>query len=107
SSLAGGGVERIATIMAEEFRRRGHLVAVVTLSGQETDFYRLPRGVHRIALGLEGKSSSFWGALTNNWTRLVSLRQAIRSTSPTVVISFIDQMNVLVLLGLRGTHLPV
>jgi len=107
SSLAGGGAERTAMVMAQEFMKRGHTLSLVTLYGEGSDFYPVPSGMRRVSLGLEGSSSGFYQPVRNNLRRIYALRRAIRDTHPHVTISFIDRMNVLVLLSLLGTRIPV
>src|SRR5258708_2749231 len=107
SSLSSGGAERILVTMARAFIEKGHSVSVVTLFGKEADFYPLPDAAHRIALGMEGTSTTRWQAIRDNIRRLRALRAAILSTHPDAVISFIDRTNVLVLLALLGTSVPV
>jgi glycosyltransferase involved in cell wall biosynthesis len=106
-SLSGGGAERAVVLIAEGFLKKGHKVSVVTLAGTETDFYALPDGSHRLALNIAGKSPTIIHALWNNMYRLGVLRQAIRSLQPEVVISFLDQTNILTLLALSKTSYPV
>ena len=60
-----------------------------------------------MALGVTGHSAHAAAALWNNARRVHALRRAIRASRPDVVISFIDQVNVLVLLATRGTGLAV
>lgn len=103
SALTGGGAERVLVLLTEGFLKKGYDVAVVTLSGIERDFYKLPDEVHRLALNILGNSSTPIDALWNNLYRLLILRRAIRSTQPDVVISFVDRANVLTLLALSKT----
>ena len=56
-SLRAGGAERVMSLLAAEFLRRGHEVALVTLSPPSDDFFRLPPGVERFSIGLEGESA--------------------------------------------------
>lgn len=106
-SLSCGGAERAVVLLAEGFLKKGHNVSVITLTGIETDFYRLPEGVHRLALNIAGKSPTLIHALWNNIYRLWVLRQAIRAIQPEVVISFLDQTNIVTLLSLLKTRYPV
>ena len=52
SSLSGGGAERSMVLLGEGFIKQGYKVSVVTISGEETDFYQLPDGVDRLALNI-------------------------------------------------------
>ena len=94
-------------LQAQGLWQRGHSVSVITLSSKKTDFYVLPDQIARVALDLVGESRTTLQAIRNNLRRLKALRQAIVSIRPDVVISHIDQMNVLTLLALMGTGYPV
>ena len=107
SSLTGGGAERAVVLLAEGFLKKGHNVSIVTLDRIETDFYKLPDGVHRLALNIAGNSPTPIHALWNNIYRLWVLRRTIRASQPNVVISFLHQTNILTLLALTETPHPV
>ena len=107
SSLSCGGAERAAVLLAEGFLKKGHQVAVVTIYGKETDFYKLPNQVRRLALNIAGNSAGLIQALGNNIYRLRVLRKAIRSLQPDMVISFLVETNILTLLALVKTDYPV
>jgi GalNAc-alpha-(1->4)-GalNAc-alpha-(1->3)-diNAcBac-PP-undecaprenol alpha-1,4-N-acetyl-D-galactosaminyltransferase len=107
SSLSSGGAERVLVAMAEAFTRKGHTVAITTLYGSELDFYALPPGVERTALGVGKDSKTMWQAIRHNVQRIQAIRRAVVSASPDVVISLIDRTNVLVLFALMFTRIPV
>lgn len=107
SSLYGGGAERVVVLLAKGFIDRGHKVTVITLYGRETDFYTLPEGVIRIALGIMSDSINVFQALYSNLYRLVKLRQAIIYTKPDIVISHLTPTNILTIISLFQSKLPV
>jgi len=107
SSLAGGGAERVLVNLTRGFLERGHDVSVVTMFGAESNRYALPEGAKQIALDIAGYSPHVLSALWNNIRRLIGIRRVVGATQPDVVISFMDRTNVLALLALQGTHLPV
>ena len=107
SSLSSGGAERVLVLLAEGFQKNGHRVTGVTFYGTDQDFYKLPDGVQRLALDIVGNSPTLLHALWHKVYRLWVLRRAIQSTQPDVVISFIDQMNVLTSLALTKTGYPL
>jgi len=107
SSLSSGGAERVLVLLAEGFQRNGHRVTVVTLYGTDLDFYKVPDGVQRLALNVAGNSSTLVQAIWNKVYRLWVLRRAIQSTQPDIVISFIDQINVITSLALTNTGYPI
>jgi glycosyltransferase involved in cell wall biosynthesis len=107
ASLGGGGAERVLSRMAGYWARKGWPVTVITLSGTGSDAYALNAGVRRIALALDRPSGSPTDALRNNLRRIFHLRNAIRESKPEVIISFINEMNVLTLLASRFMGIPV
>lgn len=107
SSLSCGGAERVLVSMAKGFINRGHDVTVVTLSEKDNDFYALPSACSRIALGVLGQSVNVAEAIRNNVKRITVIRQAIQSSTPDVVISFLRITNVTTILALLGTKLPL
>lgn len=107
SSLDSGGAERVLTLIAEGFCKKGYQVTVITLSGKSRDFYKLPENIHRLALEIQNESPTVVHALWNNLNRLWVLRKAIKSTLPDVVISFMHKTNIRCLLALANTNYPV
>jgi glycosyltransferase involved in cell wall biosynthesis len=109
SCIASGGAERVLVSLAQGFLQDGHEVSLVALGkppgGRE--FYEIPPQVKRWQLELLGVSRTLLAAIYNNFRRLRSLRYAIRQTVPNVVISFMDHTNILCILALWGTGLPV
>lgn len=107
SSLTCGGAERVLVLLAQGFINQGHDVAVITLSAKNTDFYQLPPKCSRWALGIMGNSSGLAVAIKNNFQRTIELRQAIKSSTPDVVISFLRITNITTILALMGTKYPL
>lgn len=106
-SLACGGAEKAAILIAEGLLQRGYQVFAVTISGKETDFYQLANKVERIALDVGKKSPTLIHGIWNNISRIGNLRKTIKSLDPDVVISFLDTTNILTLLALTNTKYPV
>ncbi len=107
SSLSGGGAERVAVLLAEGFVEQGCEVALVTIYGRQLDFYSVPKAVDRIALDLGRERSNLVQKLTGNVRRILALRRAIRRVRPDLVLSLLNQTNVLTLLAAEGLGLPV
>ncbi len=107
SSLGCGGAERVLVLLAKGFIDKGHDVAVVTFSDKTTDFYQLPPGCSRVALGVMGISSGLNEAIKNNINRIKILREAIQLTKPNVVISFLRITNIITILALGGKKIPL
>lgn len=86
---------------------RGDQVVLITLDAAANDFFTVPPGVARHALGLSAVSGGASDALRANATRIAAVRRAIMTERPDVVVSFTDRTNVLVLLATVGLPLPV
>ncbi|MCC6244307.1 MAG: glycosyltransferase family 4 protein [Gemmatimonadaceae bacterium] len=107
ASLGSGGAERVMMELCTGWIQRGYDVTLLTLSDGGDDFYRVPEGVARIALGLAGVSSSPMHAMRANVWRVASLRRALRDARPDAIVSFTDRTNVLTLLAARALQVPV
>lgn len=93
-------------LLANEWARRGQAVSLITLEDSD-DVYELAPAVERVRLGVSRASRGKWDAVRNNWRRLTVLRKAILERQPGAVISFMDVTNILTLLALSGTGVPV
>lgn len=106
-SLAGGGAERVMAGLASSLAQRNHRVTLITLGDAQQDRHTTAPAVRRIALDLLGPRRGPLSGVANNTRRATALRQAILATQPEVVLSFCDRTNVLTLLSLLGTSIPV
>jgi GalNAc-alpha-(1->4)-GalNAc-alpha-(1->3)-diNAcBac-PP-undecaprenol alpha-1,4-N-acetyl-D-galactosaminyltransferase len=106
-SLCAGGAERVITRMANYWAEAGHTVTVITLRPVEEDFYTLPDCVKRISLDIRRIATNRFEGVAAMLLAILRLRRAVRTIRPNVVISFIEIMNVAVLLALAGTTVPV
>lgn len=105
--IASGGAEHAMAIMADYWAAEGRSVTVLTYDdGAEPPFYELDARVRHLPLGLAGDSPGLLSAIRHNWRRWKVLRGAIRDSRPDVVVSFINQTNVLTLLATAGLGLP-
>lgn len=107
NSLRLGGAQRALLNIVEAFQEHGHQVSLVTLYHKETDFFHLSDGVAHIALGMEGDTRWGFQKASRNFQRVAAIRRAIQETQPDVVISFLPEINILVLLALSGRRIPV
>ena len=106
SSLGVGGAERIMSLMANYWAAKGWEITILTID-DETPFYQLDAPVNHIGLGVQQNSSNVLMGGWNNFRRIQALQGAIASLKPEVVISFIDQTNVLTILATRSLNSPV
>jgi glycosyltransferase involved in cell wall biosynthesis len=105
SSLSGGGAERATATLATHWASRGWDITIATFSSPKEDAYVLPEAVKRVELGLLQASDGPIDGLIANARRVLRLRRALKSVAPTVVVSMMDQSNVilaLAILGMRG-----
>jgi len=108
SSMRAGGAERVMSILANGLAARGHQVSLLTWEPPGAEpFYALDPSIRSQNLGLEGSSASVLQAVWKNANRMRALRRAIRSTHPDAVISFMDRCNVVTLIALLGSGIPV
>ena len=106
-SLNGGGAERVMAGLASRLAERGHRVSLVTYSQSEPDRYAVSDSVQRLPLELVDASAFAILRLAGLFRRHTSIRNAIESIKPDVVISFCDRNNIDVLLALRKQSLPI
>jgi glycosyltransferase involved in cell wall biosynthesis len=106
-SLAGGGAERVVSLLASHWAAQGVEVALITLDSPQNDAYPLGVGVHRVGLGLMGDSRSLWDAIVNNVVRLRRLRRVIKQSQAPIAISFTDKMNVMTLIACWGLRIGI
>lgn len=108
SSMQPGGAERVMSILANAWAERNWYVTVVTQEESGSDpFYDLSDNVRYRPLGLLQESGTLLRAALNNWRRVRALRRAIRESNPDVVLSFVDRTNILTLVALVGTKIPI
>jgi GalNAc-alpha-(1->4)-GalNAc-alpha-(1->3)-diNAcBac-PP-undecaprenol alpha-1,4-N-acetyl-D-galactosaminyltransferase len=103
-----GGAERVAARLAAEWHERGTHVTILTFDPPDTPrFFRIPPAVEVRGLALTAVSRGVADALVNNIRRLRVLRRAVRDSGASVVISFVDVMNVLTVFATTGLRLTV
>lgn len=108
NALEAGGAERVLTTVANCWAARGWRVTVISLDdGKTPPFYEFHPAIEHRPLGLAAISNSVLDGFRNNARRISGLRKAIRASEPDAVISFIDKTNVLTLLALLATSIPV
>jgi glycosyltransferase involved in cell wall biosynthesis len=108
SDLGAGGAQRVLSLLANAWVKRGHAVTVITFEHADAQaFFPLADGiaVKRLALRADAASAAHGVAL--NLGRLRAVRRAIRVEAPDIVVSFLDQVNVIVLLATIGLGVPV
>ena len=105
-SLHGGGAERTLARLANHWTEQGRFVTVMTVAAAHPNDFPLLPGIERIGLGLAG-NGGLLGKLPSNFSRIWAVREVIRDLHPEMVVSFIEQTNVLALLAARPLDVPV
>jgi len=112
SSLCLGGAEGVLTRLAGGLCARGHQVALLTLdNGSVPPFYALDPRIRHQPLGLAGTTTGPLDALAANLRRVRALRRVVLTSHggqrPDAVLSFMDTTNILAILALLGTSVPL
>ena len=76
-ALHGGGAERVAATMANQWSGAGDQVVVITLDSVASDVFPVAANVERVGLDLMRESKNAWQAIFNNLARVRALRRAI------------------------------
>lgn len=107
-SLATGGAEKVLSQVANELAKRGHQITILSWNhGSQSSAYSLESSIQTVSLDLVGPSTSLMKAITNNFRRISILRKAIQNSQPAVVISFLNTTNIITILSLWGTRIPL
>ena len=107
NALEAGGAERVISLMSNYWVERGVRVTLFTFDdGKKPPHYVIREGVQRQPLDIDGATYKLSDALRANVRRLKTLRRAIKAAQPDIVISFLDQTNILTVLSTRGTGIP-
>ena len=100
-SLAGGGAERVISILANHYASKDWQVEIVLLLKNEVG-YKLDEKIKIV--DLSGKHGSYFKNLPG-W--IAGIRKYIKTSKPDRVVSFIGRINVLVLMSTLGMKVPV
>src|SRR5690606_3131177 len=107
-TLEAGGAEKVMSTMANHFARTGWTVHLVTWDdGRKAPFFPLDARVCRTAVDVLRPARNTVGALRGNLVRIARMRQVIREITPSVVISFLNQTNIISILATVGMGIPV
>ncbi len=108
SSLEMGGAERVMAELANHWVARGWPITMVQYSSSDMEpVFALDPRVKQVRLGLFRVSRWKVSAAVNNLRRMLALGRAIRATRPDLVLSFMNKTNVLTVLSMIGSRVPV
>lgn len=106
SSLHAGGAERVATTLVSAWSRHGHTVVLVpTYTGKGSCFYPLHKDVKLVWLA--DRMGALGRKVAAPIVKWFAIRRLVRETKPDIIVSFLTNVNVNVLLAVRGLSVPV
>lgn len=106
-ALGSGGAERNLLRLSDALAQRGYSVTLLTTDPATEDFYEVPASVTRVRAHADAHLSCRWYDLPSQRRRLMALRNSVLATRPDVVVSFLDTVNISVLLALCHDSVPV
>lgn len=105
NSMGKGGAERVVSLLANEFVKKGMEVVVATEWYSEEE-YELDAKVKRIHAGLSEKEEKS-SRVAKQWFRVKNLRKVLVQEVPDVLISFCVKANYRAMMASTGTGIPV
>ena len=98
SRLSDGGAERVMTLLANEFANH-YDVSMILVREKREEIYQLDSRIEKIQLEY-GNS----GTIRRQLKRVLYVRKYIREIDPNLVISFVEDINVVTLLACIGLN---
>lgn len=106
--MNAGGAERIVALLSNYWVEKNMQVDIFTFDNENNrSFYELNPTVMHHHLGVIGKNDGKIGGFRGNIAKIIAIRNGIKSIKPDVIISFIDQTNVLTILASAFLRVPV
>lgn len=106
SSMHAGGAERVAATLSRGWVQHGHRVTLVpTYTGKGTLFYELDPRVR--VLWLADRLGQAGSSKLAPLVKLRALRRLIKEERPDVMVSFLTNVNVMVLMAACGLDVPL
>ena len=106
SNLTVGGAERVISVLANHWAGKNGNVFIITL-GDEALAFPLHQNIEVVQLGLTGLSKNKISGLIQNFKRIKKLKEAFKSISPDIIISFLTENNILAVLATMNLNIPV
>ena len=104
-SMGCGGTERVVSRLCDSFASRRCTLAVVSISDQGEDFFKLPSRVMRLRMGSASTARGKWVKMFTYMRLIRRLRVTLRELDAKQAVSFLPVPNVLLVLSSIG--LPV
>lgn len=106
ASLTAGGAEKVASLMANYWAQKHHVI-LLTDTPIEEDFFVLDPHIERISINFSTSGEKIVKKILSHLIGLMQLRKVIKKTHPDVIISHMDISNVRILLSSIGLKIPV
>src|SRR3546814_4193749 len=105
-SLGAGGAERVISLIAAHWVKKGWKVRIIAFDGPDDPIYHAfdPR-IALMRLNLPTVSGKRLPGLVTNLRRISALRRILKRERPDLVVSFLTKINVITLLA--GVALPI
>ena len=108
SSLDSGGSERALSELANYWASQHHQISLITLDSPNSQpFYPLDPKINLVQINQFSVEFSIIGRLKNIFNRIFCLRKTIKRLNPDVIVSFVDVMNITVIIATIGLNIPV
>lgn len=104
NNLEKGGAERVVSILADNFAKKGYEVLIAT-EEYGHDEYQIADKIKRIDVGIDSTKSV--NRIKNYVKRIINLRKAIKREKPDVVIAFAKKAIYRALMASMGIHTSV
>lgn len=98
STLSSGGAERNASLLANYFSKNNS-VSIVTFQKKKKNYYDLSKKINLFSLDLLDNNDNFFFKIFNFIKRVNTLNKKLKKINPDVVISFLETMNITVLIS--------
>lgn len=99
STLSSGGAERNACLLAN-YLAKENLVTLLTFQKFKKCFYNIDKDINITNLNLLNKNKNFFFKVFNFIRRILILTKYFKKNKPEVVISFLETMNITILISL-------
>ena len=101
-TLQSGGAERVCSLLANHWARKGHHVTLMTFADASSDAFAVSTFVQRVVLGNAQLTSGAWNTLTKNAARIRSVRHRLTASKIDVAVSFMSVSNTCLALAGQG-----
>jgi len=101
SSLSSGGAERVLSTLSNYWVQQGWEIDVFIISADK-QFYTLHKSIN-----LYTSQNYYSNSIFNYARQLLDIRKTIKKVKPTLIISFLDLINISTILASIGLKIPI